>query len=118
MGKIERRKEISDFSKNLHALIASAPDGYAKRDIKRMIYSLRQRYSLTFEQKQIRILELLESGLTTYQELLDETRFGEKQLSRSLEKLLLDKKIRLVKIRRTSGAGRPQICYFLAQYDN
>lgn len=110
----DRRKEISDFAKKLGELVAAAPDDYARRDLRRMVHALRQRYVLSPEEKQVRIMELLEDGLTTYDELLDATKFGSKQLSRHLSELQSQAKIRAEKIRRTSGAGRPQLCYFLA----
>ncbi len=107
-----RRQEISDFAKKLIELSKLAPDGYAKRDLTRTIHGLRQRYSLSPENKRQMILKLLESGLTTYAELLAETRFGKKQLSREIETLISDKKIRVEKVSRTGGAGRPALCYF------
>ena len=113
MEKIQRRKEISDFAKKLRELANAAPDGYARRDLNRMIYSIRRRYILTPEQKQNIILKLIESGLTSYKELLDASKFTDRQLSKNLNQLISDKKIRLEKIKRNSGAGRPQPAYFL-----
>lgn len=113
MTKDNRRKEISDFAIKLRALAESAPDGYAKRDLNRTIFNLRQRYVLTPEQKQSLILKLLADGLTTFDELLTETKFSKRQLRRDLEKLNDDSKIRIEKIQNPrGGAGRPVICYF------
>ena len=112
MAQNTRRKEISDFAKNLTALASSAPDGYARRDINRMVLSLRKRYWLKPEEKQKLILDLLADGLTTFTELLGETAFTKTQLERDLKTLESNKQIRVAKIRRGSGAGRPQLCYF------
>lgn len=112
MSNNERRKEVTEFAKRLQELAKVAPDGYAKKDLYRALHFIRQRYTVSPEQKKGEILKRILDGISTFTELLTDTGYTKNQIERGLRDLLTEERIREQKVRRTSGAGRPTRCFF------
>lgn len=116
MKDAQKRTQIVEFAKNLQSLALTAPDGYSKKDLNRCIHFLRQRYAVPSEKKREVIIHLLADGLTSFDELREETGYTRHQISRELSELKNQEKVREMKLSIT-GKGRPAIRYFLtAEY--
>jgi CRP-like cAMP-binding protein len=115
MERIERKRQLSEFDARLRDLARLAPDPTTKSDLNRALHYYRQRYCVPFEQKKVEIKRQIADGAATHRDLQIETGYAKKSLNRILDELLADGEIRSAKLRRTSGAGRPQICYFIAE---
>lgn len=112
MDITERKAQIAEFHTQFRNLVKVAPDEDTKRDLHIALNHFRNRYCQTLDQKKAAIIALLESGITSLQEIQDETRYRRPVIVGILRELVSDKKIQAV-IYPISGRGRATKKYFI-----
>lgn len=109
----DERKEGLTFAEKVRQLAAEAPDGYARRDINRLVKQMQQRYGLSDSQKKGLILRTIEDGAATLREIEEETGIPSERIAVLMRELETEGKIRRHK-GSYSGLGRPAYQFFAA----
>lgn len=109
-GKTIRRKGLQ-LAEQISELVHTAPDTETKRDLYSVVTRIRNRYGLTHGQKRDQVVKYLRLGATTLEELSRETLLSKCDLSPLLRELEQDGTVERRSI-QTTGAGRPQQCFF------
>lgn len=108
--KNARRRGL-ELAEQISELVHTAPDTETKRDLYSVVSRMRIRYGLSQEQKRDQVVKYLRLGATTLEELARETLLSKCELSPLLKELEQMGTVERKSI-QTTGAGRPQQCFF------
>lgn len=110
--KMARKKGL-ELADQISELVHTAPDTETKRELYSVVSRIRIRYGLSQEQKRDQVVRYLRLGATTLEELSRETLLSKCELSPLLKELEQTGDVERRSI-QTTGAGRPQQCFFYA----
>jgi response regulator of citrate/malate metabolism len=110
MEKIERKQRLSEFDARLRELVRRAPDPTTKSDLNRALHFYRKRFCTPFEKKKEEVLKKIADGASSFDELCEETGFARRYISKILDQLVQENRIRSKKV-SYHGTGRPRTMY-------
>ena len=105
ISKLQRQRCL-EYAKTLAELAADAPDDQLKHQVYQVVYSARQRFGYTHEQKRAKVLQSIRLGAWTLSDLRNELPFTHPEMCEILTELEREGHLVIEKIRINQNGPR------------